>query len=164
PVVGKTLRHPFTGEDLPIVADEVVDPAFGTGAVKVTPAHDPTDFEIGQRHGLAIRNILDAHARISDAAPERFRGLDRYAARALDRLKGPAKQAALDGRVRFRPERWQRPYVQWLDNLRDWNISRQLWWGHQIPVWYCPNGHLFANVEDPTSCQECGDTDLEQDP
>src|SRR5207237_2944570 len=81
-VVGKTVRHPFTGEDLPIVADEVVDPAFGTGAVKVTPAHDPTDFEIGQRHGLAILNILTAEARIADTAPEPFRGLDRYEARA----------------------------------------------------------------------------------
>jgi len=208
-LVGRTVRHPFTGDELPIVADESVDAAFGTGAVKVTPAHDPTDFEIGQRHGLATRNVLTAEARISDAAPEVFRGLDRYAARlrvlehlremgmvihverpyvhavghcyrchneiepwlagkqwfvAVDKLKGPAKQVAVDGRIRFAPERWLHPYVQWLDNLRDWNISRQLWWGHQIPVWYCPDGHEFASIEDPHECPTCGSPEIAQDP
>lgn len=208
-LVGKTLRHPFTGEDLPIVADEAIDPKFGTGALKITPAHDPIDFEIGQRHGLPLRNILTPQALISDAAPAEFRGLDRYAARvrvlerlrelgkvvkverpyvhsvghcyrchteiepwlsgkqwfvAVDRLKEPAKRAAVDGRIRFWPERWLRPYVQWLDGLRDWNISRQLWWGHRIPVWYCPNGHQLAALEDPDACAECGSKDLEQDP
>ena len=208
-LVGKTARHPFTGHDLPIVADDAVDPSFGTGAVKVTPAHDPTDFEIGQRHGLPALNILTADAHISDAAPKEFRGLDRYVARArvlerlqglgkivqverpyrhavghcyrchteiepwlsgkqwfvaVDRLKGPAKQAALDGRIKFFPERWFHPYVQWLDGLRDWNISRQLWWGHRIPIWYCQNGHQFAALEDPDGCKECGSKHIEQDP
>ncbi|MGH2724923.1 MAG: valine--tRNA ligase [Actinomycetota bacterium] len=208
-VVGKAVRHPFTGEDLPIVADEAVDPAFGTGAVKVTPAHDPADFDIAERAGVPARNILTPDATISDQAPEQFRGLDRYEARsrvlealrerglvvaeerpyhhpvghcyrcgseiepwlsgkqwfvAVERLKASAREAASDGRIRFFPERWLGPFTAWLDDLRDWNISRQLWWGHRIPVWYCPNGHEFAAVEDPAACPECRSEDIEQDP
>jgi valyl-tRNA synthetase len=208
-LVGRSVRHPFSGEALPIVADQAVDPGFATGAVKVTPAHDPTDFDIAERTGLPRKNILTADAIVSDQAPEEFRGLDRYEARrrvrraleerglivaqerpyphpvghcyrcqsevepwlsgkqwfvAVKRLTGPAKQASEDGRIRFFPERWLGPYTAWLDNLRDWNISRQLWWGHRIPVWYCANGHEFAATEDPDSCPECGTTDIEQDP
>jgi valyl-tRNA synthetase len=208
-LVGKTVRHPFSDADLPIVADEAVDPEFGTGAVKVTPAHDPIDFEIAERAGLPRLNMLNADATISDEAPGPFRGLDRYEARrrvlealrerglvvaeerpyvhgvghcyrcgseiepwlsgqqwfvAVERLKGPARRAAEDGRIRFFPERWRGPYTAWMDNLRDWNISRQLWWGHRIPVWYCENGHEFAAVEDPRDCPECGSAGIEQDP
>jgi valyl-tRNA synthetase len=208
-LVGKVVRHPFDGRGLPIVADAAVDRAFGTGAVKVTPAHDQNDFEIAQRRGLPLINILNADASLNDAVPEEFRGLDRYEARdrvrqrleklglvvseerpyrhavghcyrchaeiepwisglqwfvSVDRLKGPAKQAALDGRVRFWPDRWSKQFTDWMDNLRDWNISRQLWWGHRIPAWYCPDGHVTVAVEDPRACATCGSERLEQDP
>jgi valyl-tRNA synthetase len=208
-LVGRTVRHPFDGRDIPIVADDAVDPSFGTGAVKVTPAHDPNDFEIAERTGLPRLNVLNADATVADTAPEEFRGLDRYEARtrvtdalrdlglivheerpfrhavghcyrchseiepwlsgkqwfvAVDRLKVPAIEAAEDGRIAFHPERWKNAYLEWLRGLRDWNISRQLWWGHRIPVWYCSNGHEFAAVEDPASCAECGSVELEQDP
>ncbi len=207
-LVGRTVTHPFDGREIPIVADHHVDREFGTGAVKVTPAHDQNDFDIAQRTGLPLMNILNADATLNDAVPPEFRGLDRYAARAAVRdaleakgllveeerpyvhavghcyrchseiepwiaglqwfvqvsgLVGPAKEAVLDGRVRFSPERWQRPFVNWLDNLRDWNISRQLWWGHRIPAWYCPDGHVTVAAEDPAACAECGRTELTQD-
>ncbi|MDP9328480.1 MAG: valine--tRNA ligase [Actinomycetota bacterium] len=208
-LVGRTVTHPFDGRQIPIVADHHVDRDFGTGAVKVTPAHDPNDFDIAQRAGLPLMNIFEADASLNDTVPAEFRGLDRYAARAAVRdaleakgllvkeerpymhsvgrcyrchseiepwiaglqwfvkvsgLVGPAKEAVLDGRVRFSPERWQRPFVAWLDNLRDWNISRQLWWGHRIPAWYCPDGHVTVATEDPTACAECGSGELTQDP
>jgi valyl-tRNA synthetase len=208
-LVGALVRHPIRGDDIPIVADDAVDPSFGTGAVKVTPAHDPTDFEIGRRHDLGFMNILDERAHLNDLVPEPFRGLDRYAARASVRealqaldavvaeerpyvhsvghcyrcgseiepwmaglqwfvkvgpLVGPAKDAVADGRIRFHPERWATNYTQWLDGLRDWNISRQLWWGHRIPVWYCPDGHETVAARDPDACATCSSTSIEQDP
>ena len=196
-LVGKTVTHPFDGREIPIVADGAIDPEFGTGAVKVTPAHDPIDFEIAQRTGLPLINIFNADATVNENAAEEFYGLGRYDARiavrealekldliveeirpyvhtvghcyrchseiepwiaglqwfvAVDALRGPAKEAALDGRITFWPERWQKAFVGWLDNLRDWNISRQLWWGHRIPAWYCPDGHVTVAREDPDAC------------
>jgi valyl-tRNA synthetase len=208
-LIGRTVRHPFDGRDIPIVADAAVDPEFGTGAVKVTPAHDLTDFEIAQRTGLPLLNILDAGARINEKAAEEFYGLSRYDARqavreelekldlfvreerpfrhavghcyrchteiepwmsglqwfvAVDRLKGPAIDAARNGRITFWPNRWRKAYVGWLEGLRDWNISRQLWWGHRIPAWYCPDGHVTVALEDPDACATCGSGQIEQDP
>jgi valyl-tRNA synthetase len=208
-LVGRTVTHPFDGRRIPIVADHHVDSEFGTGAVKVTPAHDPNDFDIAQRTGLPLVNIFEADASLNDAVPAEFRGMGRYEARTAVRdaleakglvvkeerpyvhsvgvcyrchseiepwmaglqwfvkvsgLTGAAKEAVLDGRVTFSPERWQRPFVAWLDNLRDWNISRQLWWGHRIPAWYCPDGHITVAIEDPSACAECGSGDLTQDP
>ncbi|HEX2195769.1 MAG TPA: valine--tRNA ligase [Actinomycetota bacterium] len=206
-LVGKTVRHPFFPDrHVPIVADEAVDPEFGTGAVKVTPAHDPTDFEIGERAGLDKVNVLNETAHVNENGG-RFAGLDRYEARgavlaALEEtgaiegverpyvhavghcyrcgteiepwlseqwfvkmkpLAEPAIEAAKDGRVTFHPPRFTKAYLHWMENLRDWCISRQLWWGHRIPVWYCDAcGDTIVALDDPSECK-CGSTSLTQD-
>ncbi|MBV8737082.1 MAG: valine--tRNA ligase [Alphaproteobacteria bacterium] len=186
-LVGKHIRLPLIGRLIPIVADEYADPETGSGAVKITPAHDFNDFEVGRRHGLALLNIFDADARLNDAVPERYRGLDRFAAREkvladleaagrLDRiddhvlmvphhdrsgvviepwltdqwfcdarvLAAPAIAAVEDGRTRFVPRQWENTFFDWLRNIQPWCISRQLWWGHQIPAWYGPDGDVFV--------------------
>lgn len=209
-LVGKELELPLTGRRIPVIADEFVDPEFGTGAVKVTPAHDPNDFELGRRHGLPEIEVMTAEATMSDTVPEPFRGLDRFEARKAvveafreaDLLEGvedhlhtvphcyrcdtvveprlseqwfvkmkplaeKALAAARAGEVTFTPKRWTRVYEHWLGNIRDWCISRQLWWGHRIPVWYCQAegcGEVIVARETPAECPECGGRELEQDP
>jgi len=209
-LVGTEVELPLTGRRIPIVADAHVDQEFGTGMVKVTPAHDANDFEIAKRTGLAILNVMTPEATLNDEVPEPFRGMDRVQGRraVLDALKAegllagvdphahsvphcyrcdtvveprlsdqwfvrmkplaePALEASRSGAVRFHPERWTRTYEEWLENIRDWCISRQLWWGHRIPVWTCQNpscGEVICRREDPTSCPGCGGTALEQDP
>ena len=201
-LVGTKIDLPLTGRQIPIVADAAVDPEFGSGAVKVTPAHDPTDFEIGRRAGLPSIDVMTPDARMSDAVPERFRGLDRFEARRrvvaefeelglLERveehqhavghcyrcdtvieprlseqwfvrmapLARPALAAYRDGRLRFIPERRGDDYAMWLENIRDWCISRQLWWGHRIPVWYCERsecGATSVSRTDLDACVTCG--------
>ncbi|HQR18902.1 MAG TPA: valine--tRNA ligase [Gemmatimonadales bacterium] len=201
-LVGTTVRLPLVDRDIPIVADEGIDPAFGTGAVKVTPAHDPLDFEIGRRHALPSIDILTPDAHINEQAPERFRGLTREAARKqvvrefealgllakvephrhavahcyrcgtvveprlseqwfvkMAPLAAPALDAYRTGALRFIPERRGAEYAQWMENIRDWCISRQLWWGHRIPVWYCEAkgcGHTSVSRTDLAACLECG--------
>jgi valyl-tRNA synthetase len=203
-LIGTMVDLPLTGRQIPIVADAGIDPAFGTGAVKVTPAHDPLDFEIGKRHQLASIDIFTPDAKISEIAPEPFRGLDRFEARKrvvqafkdqglLEKVENhrhavghcyrcdtvieprlsdqwfvkmaPLAQKALAAyrkdKVRFIPERRGDEYVQWMENIRDWCISRQLWWGHRIPVWYCDNescARISASLTDLTSCPGCGGT------
>jgi len=198
-LVGATVVLPLIGREIPIVADEYVDPTFGTGAVKVTPAHDPNDFEIGERHGCAKVNILNADATISEAGGA-YAGLDRYEARTrvvadleaagllegiddhvhsvghcyrchtvvepwlsdqwfvdMKPLAAPAIDVVRDGRVVFYPKRWENVYYHWMENIRDWCISRQLWWGHRIPVFYCDAcGLTRASMDDLDSCPECG--------
>jgi valyl-tRNA synthetase len=206
-LVGRRVRLPLTDREIPLVADQGVDPAFGTGAVKVTPAHDPLDFEIAQRQGLPAIDIMTDDARMSDAVPERFRGLDRFEARRrvveeleaaglLERVEShrhavahcyrcdtvveprlsdqwfvrmaplarPALEAYRAGRLRFLPEHRGEEYASWMENIRDWCISRQLWWGHRIPVWYCDAcGTGQASRKDLTTCPGCAGP-LRQDP
>ncbi len=206
-LVGQRAIVPVVGRVVPIVADAAVDPAFGTGAVKVTPAHDPTDFEIGRRHQLPAVNVLTPKAQMNENAGP-YAGMDRYECRRalvrdLERLgllvrvedhlhavghcsrcdtpvepwlseqwfvrikplAEPAIAAVREGRIRFIPERFTRIYFNWMENIRDWCISRQLWWGHQIPVWYCLDcGQTIVEVETPARCPRCGSTDLRQDP
>jgi valyl-tRNA synthetase len=204
-LIGRTAILPLLGRELPILTDDYVDPDFGTGIVKVTPAHDPNDFEIGRRHGLPEVNIFTEEAVVNENGGK-YRGLDRYEARSavvqdlesmhyilkvephthavghcyrcntviepylsrqwfvsMKPLAEPAIEAVKEGRIRFIPSRWEKVYFDWMYNIRDWCISRQLWWGHRIPVWYCQScGRVLVEEEDPQSCP-CGG-ELEQDP
>jgi valyl-tRNA synthetase len=184
---GRRLRLPLAEREIPLLADEFVDRAFGSGCVKLTPAHDFNDYEVGQRHGLPLINVLTADAKIGDAAPARYHGLDRFEARRqivaeleaaglLDKVepyrhtvpKGdrsgavlepwltdqwyvriaplaqPALRAVQEGRIRFVPSNWDKTYFEWMRNIQDWCISRQLWWGHRIPAWYGPDGAIYV--------------------
>ncbi|HEY0996165.1 MAG TPA: valine--tRNA ligase [Gemmatimonadaceae bacterium] len=212
-LVGKTVILPILDREIPVVADEYADPAFGTGVVKITPAHDANDFEVGKRHGLPLPIVIDMHGvvrEVSDAegrVPASLHGLDRFVARdrivdllrdadalvkiephqhAVRRcyrcdtvveprlseqwfvkmapLAAPALEAVRSGEVRILPERWEAVYVHWMENIRDWNISRQLWWGHRIPVWYCDGcgREPIVSRTDLTTCPECG-SPLRQD-
>jgi valyl-tRNA synthetase len=205
-LVGASLRHPFFDRDLVVVADDVVDPEFGTGAVKVTPAHDPNDFDIAQRHDLPAIDIFDDSANVTEEGGERFVGQDRLSARIsvkealaaehllekvephhhavghcyrchtvveprlslqwfvkVGPLAAPAIDAVRDDRTEFVPERWEKLYFDWLEHLRDWCISRQIWWGHRIPAWYCPDGHVTVSTTEASACAHCGSTELRQD-
>ncbi|HEY8693573.1 MAG TPA: valine--tRNA ligase [Chloroflexota bacterium] len=205
--IGKTLRLPIVGRLIPVVADTAVDPKFGTGAVKVTPAHDPTDYDIGKRHSLPVISVMHADGSMSHEAGK-FAGLDRFEARRdvlvalqaenalvktepyshavghcqrsddvvepritsqwwvkMEPLAKPALQAVLDGRITITPERFTKVYSHWMENIRDWVISRQIWWGHRVPVWYCQScNELMVQVEAPTRCRKCDSEDLLQDP
>ena len=206
-LVGNRVVLPVLGRRIPVVADEAVDAEFGTGALKVTPGHDPSDFEIGQRHGLPIVNVMNLDGTMNEAAGP-YEGLDRFECRVkiveqlerdgllirvepnphavghcdrcdevvepivsaqwyvrMEPLAKPAREAVRDGRIRIVPERFAKVYFNWMDGIRDWCVSRQLWWGHRIPVWYCgPCGETIVETEDPSTCPKCSSTALEQDP
>jgi valyl-tRNA synthetase len=207
-VVGKTLDLPLTDKKIKIITDTYCKREFGSGAVKITPAHDPNDWDIGNRHNLERVNILNGDGTLNDNVPEAFRGMDVKTARkatvkALEeggfltkiedqphqvghcyrcksviepymsdqwfvKMEGMAEKALKaweEDRVRFYPKRWENTYTHWLKGIRDWCISRQLWWGHRIPAWTCLDcGEILVEREDPTSCSKCGSTKIEQDP
>ena len=206
-VVGKTLILPLVHREIPVVADDYVEMDFGTGVVKITPAHDPNDFEVGLRHNLEVINVLTPDAKITDDYPK-YAGMDRYEARKaivedlkaegalveiedyshnvgtcyrcgttveprvskqwfvkMKPLAGPAIDAVKNGDTRFIPQRFEKVYFHWLENIRDWCISRQLWWGHRIPAWYCADcGEITVSRTAPTACSHCGSKNIEQDP
>ena len=205
-IVGKTCILPLVGREIPIVADDYVEMDFGTGCVKMTPCHDPNDFEVAQRHGLEEILILDNNARIINGG--KYNGMDRYECREaivadlekegylvkvepyshnvgtcyrchndvepmsseqwfvkMQPLAGPAIKVVEDGEVKFVPERFTKTYLNWMHNVRDWCISRQLWWGHRIPAWYCKDcGHMTVSREDAAECEACHSKNIEQDP
>ncbi len=205
-LVGKSAILPILDRELKIVADDFVDPEFGTGMVKVTPAHDPNDFEIGQRHNLEQINVMNPNGTMNENAGK-FAGLDRYACRQalvaelkkrkllekiepysvpvalcyrcgteiepylseqwfvkMKPLAQPAIEAVKTGKVRFFPERWTKTYMHWMENIRDWCISRQLWWGHRIPVWYCQScNQIIVAKSPPSECDKCKGKKLKQD-
>jgi len=205
---GKHVILPIVGRRIPIFADTHVDPEFGTGCVKITPAHDPNDFEMGRTHDLEFITVMDKTAHMNENVPETFRGMYRDQARKavvaemealgllekiephklavglcyrtkdviepylseqwffkMDGMAAKALAAVEDGRIELHPERWVNTYNHWLTNIRDWCVSRQLVWGHRIPVWYCRTcAEQTCAIEDPTACSHCGSEDLHQDP
>ncbi|MBM3122817.1 MAG: valine--tRNA ligase, partial [Chloroflexi bacterium] len=206
-LIGKTCLVPILKRTIPVIQDTYVDREFGTGALKITPGHDPADYEIGQRHGLPIVNVLNTDATMNDQAGP-YAGLDRFECRKklwadmqaagltiktepytmqvprsqrggeivepmvstqwfvkMKPLAEPALEAVRRGTIRIVPERFTKVYYNWLENIRDWCISRQLWWGHRIPAWYCSDcGEMTVALEDPSACGRCASGRLEQDP
>jgi len=205
-LIGKKVKLPLVGREIPIIADKVVDKDFGTGAVKVTPAHDFTDFEIAKRHGLEFVKVIDENGKITEKGGV-YKGLDRFEARkrvvedlkaqgflekeedyevilghcyrcdtviepliskqwfvSMKPLAQPAIAAVENGFIRFIPENWKNLYFDWMRNIKDWCISRQIWWGHRIPVWYCNScGEVIVSREDVKECPNCGGSDLDRD-
>lgn len=206
-LIGKTLILPIVHREIPVVADDYVDIEFGTGVVKITPAHDPNDYEVGLRHNLEIIDVMTDDGHIAEGWGK-YSGMDRYECRkeivkdleaegalikiedyshnvgtcyrchttieprlskqwfvSMKPLAQPAIDAVKDGRTKFVPERFEKVYFHWLENIRDWCISRQLWWGHRIPAWYCADcGKITVSREDAKACAHCGSTNIEQDP
>ena len=207
-LLGQTVLLPLQEREIPIIADEYVDPAYGTGAVKITPAHDPNDFEVGKRHDLPSIRVIDLDARMTADAGARYQGQDRWECREhvvqdlqiknllvkiedlthavghcyrcssviepmlskqwfvrMQPLAEPAINAVKDGRTQFIPERFSKTYLNWMENIRDWCISRQLWWGHRIPVYYCADcQEITVSKTDLTVCPACGSSNINQDP
>lgn len=209
-IVGKKLKLPLTNRTIPLIADAYVDKEFGTGMVKITPAHDPNDWNVGKRNNLEVINILNPDGTLNENCPEKYRGMTCAKARALiiedlkelglfkeeekithsvghcyrcgtvvepylsdqwfvkmKPLADKALAAWKNGEIVFYPRKWENTYAHWMENIRDWCISRQLWWGHRIPVWYCQKcGETIVSREDPDKCPKCGAAagDLQQDP
>lgn len=207
-LVGKMLKLPLTGKEIPIIADDYVDKEFGTGMVKITPAHDPNDWEVGKRHNLEVINLLTPDGKLNENVPEKYRGLKPEAARKLviedlteaGLFKGEEKMthsvghcyrcktvvepylsyqwfvkmkpmadkalaAWKNGEIQFFPKKWENTYEHWLTNIRDWCVSRQIWWGHRIPAWYCQDcNETMVSREDVCKCSKCGSSNIKQDP
>lgn len=207
-VVGKRVKLPLTGRLIPVIADHYVDREFGTGVVKITPAHDPNDWLVGRRHDLEVINILNPDGTLSEQVPEKYRGLKTAAARKaviadlteqglykeekkithavgkcyrcntvvepylsdqwfvkMQPMAEKAMAAWKNGDIVFYPQKWENTYARWMEGIRDWCISRQLWWGHRIPVWYCRDcGKMTVSRTDPDSCSSCGSASIDQDP
>ena len=206
-MVGKTLILPIVHREIPVIADDYVDIEFGTGVVKITPAHDPNDFEVGLRHNLEVINVLTPDAKIVDDYPK-YAGMDRYQARKaivedleaegalveiedyshnvgtcyrcgttveprvskqwfvkMEPLAKPAVEVVRNGEVKFVPERFDKTYFHWMENIKDWCISRQLWWGHRIPAYYCDDcGEVMVSAQEVHTCSKCGSNHVHQDP
>ncbi|HPN64134.1 MAG TPA: valine--tRNA ligase, partial [Candidatus Goldiibacteriota bacterium] len=203
---GTLVLLPETGRAIPIIKDEYVDKEFGTGAVKITPAHDPNDFLVGLKHKLEMIKVMDESAKMNENAGDKYKGMDRFEARKkimeeleaqglvvktephkhavghcyrchtviepyistqwfvkIKPLAEPAIKAVENGEIQFTPDMWKKVYFEWMNNIKDWCISRQLWWGHRIPAWYCECGEIIVSKETPAECPKCGSIRLKQD-